>query len=158
LKQAIGGLAEKAPARPLYMRQVRQMLRSLDNSFDERSAGFRGLLDLLHQAQREGWLRLHRDHKGVWRIFPVASAPAVVPSETKPTMEVAAVAAEPSPPEAATVLDTVVEAEVVAVQQPLLEIPPPLLDEAAPREEPGMRKARKPRPRGAARRGRRKTS
>ncbi|MGH9454189.1 MAG: hypothetical protein ACRD2O_09510, partial [Terriglobia bacterium] len=31
--------------------------------------GLRGTLDLLHHAQREGWVRLQRDHKGIWRVF-----------------------------------------------------------------------------------------
>jgi uncharacterized LabA/DUF88 family protein len=71
---------EKAPNRPLYLRQIRQLLRAAGSSIDERS-GFRGLLDLLHQAQREGWLRLHRDRKGVWRAFPAGgAATAATPS------------------------------------------------------------------------------
>jgi hypothetical protein len=71
---------EKAPNRPLYLRQIRQLLRAAGSSLDERS-GFRGLLDLLHQAQREGWLRLHRDRKGVWRAFPAGgAATAAAPS------------------------------------------------------------------------------
>jgi uncharacterized LabA/DUF88 family protein/nucleoid-associated protein YgaU len=78
LRQALPSHFEKAPNRPLYLRQIRQILRTAGSSIDERS-GFRGLLDLLHQAQREGWLRLHRDRKGVWRVFP-AAAPAAVPA------------------------------------------------------------------------------
>jgi uncharacterized LabA/DUF88 family protein len=80
LRQALPGHFEKAPNRPLYLRQIRQLLRAAGSSIDERS-GFRGLLDLLHQAQREGWLRLHRDRKGVWRAFPAgAAAPVVTPA------------------------------------------------------------------------------
>ena len=72
LRQALPLHFEKAPNRPLYLRQIRQLLRAAGISVDERS-GFRGLLDLLHQAQRDGWLRLHRDRKGVWRAFPSGS-------------------------------------------------------------------------------------
>jgi len=80
LRQALPIHFEKAPNRPLYLRQIRQLLRAAGSSIDERS-GFRGLLDLLHQAQREGWLRLHRDRKGVWRAFPAGGpTPAVTPS------------------------------------------------------------------------------
>ena len=80
LRQALPSHFEKAPNRPLYLRQIRQLLRAAGSSVDERS-GFRGLLDLLHQAQREGWLRLHRDRKGVWRVFPAACpAPALTPA------------------------------------------------------------------------------
>ena len=69
LRQALPGHFEKAPNRPVYLRQIRQLLRAAGKSVDERS-GFRGLLDLLHQAQREGWLRLHRDRKGVLASLP----------------------------------------------------------------------------------------
>jgi len=79
LRQALPGHFEKAPNRPLYLRQIRQLLRAAGCFMDERS-GFRGLLDLLHQAQREGWLRLHRDRKGVWRVFPAGPAPAATPA------------------------------------------------------------------------------
>lgn len=79
LRQVLPGYFGKAPNRPLYLRQIRQILRAAGNSVDER-AGFRGLLDLLHQAQREGWVRLHRDRKGVWRIFPGTPAPVAAPA------------------------------------------------------------------------------
>jgi hypothetical protein len=75
------------------LRQIRQLLRAAGSSIDERS-GFRGLLDLLHQAQREGWVRLHRDRKGVWRVFPavasaapVAAVPAEIAAETPEVLE-----------------------------------------------------------------------
>jgi uncharacterized LabA/DUF88 family protein len=84
LKQALTSASEKSPNRPLYMRHIRQALRAVDRSFDERHAGFHGMLDLLHQAQREGWLRLQRDRKGVWRIF------AVSPTGTTPAEPAAA--------------------------------------------------------------------
>jgi uncharacterized LabA/DUF88 family protein len=86
LKQALTSASGKSPNRPLYMRHIRQALRAVDRNFDERQAGFHGILDLLHQAQREGWLRLQRDRKGVWRIFavsPTGSTP-VEPGEAVP--------------------------------------------------------------------------
>ncbi len=88
LKRALATLMEKAPSRPIYLRQVRQAMRSADTRFDERQAGFRGLLDLLHQAQREGWLRLHRDRKGIWRIFATkaeTTRPPVAPETVSAT-------------------------------------------------------------------------
>ncbi len=78
LKLALAAAAAKAPNRPLYMRHIRQALRAANKDFDERRYGFRGFLDFLHQGQREGWLRLQRDRKGVWRVFQV------VPSTTVP--------------------------------------------------------------------------
>ena len=84
LRQALAAAAAKAPNRPLYMRQVRQGMRAIDKTFDERRHGFRGMLDLLHEAQREGLIRLQRDHKGVWRIFPLAPSAAVAASPAEP--------------------------------------------------------------------------
>jgi uncharacterized protein (TIGR00288 family) len=96
LKQAVSVAAGKAPNRPLYMRQVRQGMRSIDKNFDERRHGFRGILDLLHQAQREGLIRLQRDRKGVWRVFPLAekaTAPAEpVPAASEPVAQAQAAA------------------------------------------------------------------
>ena len=67
----------------------------MNRDFDERRYGFRGALDMLHQAQREGLLKLQRDHKGVWRIHALAATPAAV--------------AEPEPAPEHTVLDVVAE-------------------------------------------------
>jgi hypothetical protein len=106
LRQALPGQFEKAPNRPLYLRQIRQLLRSAGILIDERT-GFRGLLDVLHQAQREGWLRLHRDRKGVWRTFPAAApvpAPAVPP-------ETGAEAVTEAPPEVSAELEPELEPE-----------------------------------------------
>jgi len=144
LKQAMQGQAGKSPERPLYMRQVRQLMRGLDSQFDERRSGFHGLLDLLHQAQREGLLRLHRDRKGIWRIFPPAppAAPPVAASE--PAAEAVAAPEPTLAPEEAVVAPETVEP---------LEEPPPELVLAAPEapaaalpfEAPMERKPRKPR-------------
>ncbi len=84
LRQALPFHFEKAPNRPLYLRQIRQLLRTAGISIDERT-GFRGLLDLLHQAQREGWLRLHRDRKGVWRAFPAGTITTAAASTSTST-------------------------------------------------------------------------
>ncbi|MGH9343399.1 MAG: NYN domain-containing protein [Terriglobia bacterium] len=90
LRQALSSAVEKAPGRPLYLRQVRQRLRALESDFDERRYGYRGTLDLLHHGQREGWLKLQRDHKGIWRIYPLTAttqpsttAEAGMPQETE---------------------------------------------------------------------------
>jgi uncharacterized LabA/DUF88 family protein len=80
LKTALAAAAAKSPNRPLYMRHIRQGLKTADREFDERRYGFRGILDLLHQGERDGLLRLTRDHKGVLRIFPIVVAGAAVPA------------------------------------------------------------------------------
>jgi uncharacterized LabA/DUF88 family protein len=89
LRRALSAAAEKAPNRPLYMRQIRQALRSVDPTFDERRFGFRGVLDMLHQAQRESLLKLQRDREGVWRIFPISavSPPPAAASTQQPVIE-----------------------------------------------------------------------
>jgi len=109
LRQALAAAGEKAPNRPLYMRQIRQALRSIDPTFDERRLGFRGILDLLHQAQRENFVRLQRDRKGGWRVFPVsaAAATAAAQSTQEPVTEAASEPVSPAP-------EPVVQAEAAA--------------------------------------------
>ncbi|MGD0127375.1 MAG: NYN domain-containing protein [Terriglobia bacterium] len=122
LKRALATLMEKAPSRPIYLRQVRQAMRSADARFDERQAGFRGLLDLLHQAQREGWLRLHRDRKGIWRIFATSAETARPPVTPEAVPEAPAeTLAEPS-------AETYPEAFPEPVVVPEAEFAPPETD------------------------------
>ena len=54
---------------PMYLRNVKQILRSADAAFDERRYGFVGLMDLLKACQREGLVRLERDRRGGLRVF-----------------------------------------------------------------------------------------
>jgi uncharacterized LabA/DUF88 family protein len=170
LRQALVGHFEKTPNRPLYLRQIRQVLRAAGSSVDERS-GFRGLLDLLHQAQREGWLRLHRDRKGVWRVFPAGPAPAVtaaIPAEVEVEAEVAAEVAVEAPLELESELlmpvetDVNWEAEAIPEEIPEPEEPPPpaVVEEAVPVVEPTPQpKPRKTRaPKAGAKSGKRKAS
>jgi len=176
LKRALAALMEKAPSRPIYLRQVRQAMRSADARFDERQAGFRGLLDLLHQAQREGWLRLHRDRKGIWRIFattaeaaPAPATPEAVPeapsetfvepfAETFPEPMVVP-EAEPAPPETDVVWEAVESPDETIVLEapeavPPVSKPPAETVEAAPeqkaRKAHGAKRAAKKAPRKAA--------
>jgi uncharacterized protein (TIGR00288 family) len=58
---------------PMYIRNVKQLLRAADNGFDERRFGFGGLMDLLRACQREGLMRLERDRRGGLRVFPGAA-------------------------------------------------------------------------------------
>jgi len=138
------GQAGKSPERPLYMRQVRQLMRGLDSQFDERRSGFHGLLDLLHQAQREGLLRLHRDRKGIWRIFPPAPPAAPPAAASEPAAEAVAAPEPTLAPE-----EAVVEPETVApLEEPPRELvltAPEAPAAALPFEAPVERKPRKPR-------------
>ncbi len=58
---------------PMYLRNVKQILRSADAAFDERRYGFVGLMDLLKACQREGLVRLERDRRGGLRVFQGAA-------------------------------------------------------------------------------------
>jgi uncharacterized LabA/DUF88 family protein len=159
LKSALEKGWENAPGRPIYLRQARQLMRALDSRFDERQAGFRGMLDLLHQAQRDGLLRLHRDRKGTWRIFSVVTPPTPTPtsaaSEDTVTGE-----AEATPD---STVSEGVEAAAPAVAAP--EEPPVTEAEAAgpagepaPDQEPEGPKPRKTRSRTPGKTAKRRTS
>ncbi len=84
--------ATQAPRWPMYMRQVRQYLRAVDETFDERKFGFSGIVEFLRACQKEGLLRLDRDRQGVLRVFagPNFSRPAA----TAATVEAAPEAIE----------------------------------------------------------------
>ncbi|MDE3181063.1 MAG: hypothetical protein KGM47_15565, partial [Acidobacteriota bacterium] len=90
LKQALAAAFEKAPGRPLYLRQIRQRLRAAVRDFDERKYGYKGTLDLLHHAQREGLLKLQRDHKGIWRIYQASPPPVAEMTGATPGAAMAA--------------------------------------------------------------------
>ena len=126
LRQAVAAASEKAPNRPLYMRQVRQGMRSLDKNFDERRHGFRGILDLLHQAQREGLIKLQRDRKGVWLIFPV-STPAPAAVEPWPASPPVVAATEPL-----ASADVLRSGQAPAAAEPLAAAEPAKLPEEFP--------------------------
>jgi len=55
---------------PMYLRNVKQILRQTEGGFDERRYGFGGLMDLLKACQREGFVRVERDRRGGLRVFP----------------------------------------------------------------------------------------
>jgi uncharacterized protein (TIGR00288 family) len=154
LKQALAAASAKAPHRPLYLRQVLQGLRSVEKDFDERKYGFRRVVDLLHEAQKDGLLRLQRDRKGALRIFPAAldaeqAAAAATHVSALEETEKQPSEMEPAAEEVDAPLEVVESLEVGAV-------------EAAPPEEPAeapVRRTRRSRPaRGTSKRGSRKTS
>jgi OST-HTH/LOTUS domain len=130
--------ARSKPQRfPMYIRNVKQLLRQTEPGFDERRYGFANLVDLLRAAQREGIVRLERDRQGALRVFqgpqwasasgPIEVAPEPIEATTI-SVEAAAIGDEPG---AST---PVVEAEVV-----------PQVD-AAP--QPEKRRGRRPKAAG----------
>jgi len=65
--------AKSAPRWPLYVRQVKQLVKAVDPQFDERAYGFGGIIDALRYGQRENLFRIERDRLGVVRVFPGAA-------------------------------------------------------------------------------------
>ncbi|HKW00814.1 MAG TPA: NYN domain-containing protein [Vicinamibacterales bacterium] len=63
---------------PMYLRNVKQLLRQPATRLDERAYGFGNLVDLLRAAQKEGVLRVDRDRQGVIRVFQGTDAPPAV--------------------------------------------------------------------------------
>jgi hypothetical protein len=60
----------------MYLRQMKQFIRSARPDFDERRYG--SLPELLRACQKDGLLRLERDRQGGLRAFAGASKPAGV--------------------------------------------------------------------------------
>jgi len=58
---------------PLYLRNVKQIIKQSAPAFDERAFGFANLTDLLRAAHREGIVRVDRDRQGVVRVFQGAA-------------------------------------------------------------------------------------
>ncbi|MDA1307388.1 MAG: NYN domain-containing protein [Acidobacteria bacterium] len=59
---------------PLYLRQVKQIVRAQTPPFDERAYGSASLVDLLRASHKEGAFRVERDRQGVIRVFQSGSA------------------------------------------------------------------------------------
>ena len=75
--------AAQPPRWPMYVRQLKQFIRGVDQSFDERKWGFATVMEFLRVCQREGIFRLERDRRGQIRVFPGAalqSAPVSAPA------------------------------------------------------------------------------
>src|SRR6185295_17602462 len=76
---------------PMYLRNVKQILRQAEGGFDERRYGFVGLMDLLKACQREGFVRIERDRRGGLRVFQgpqLQGAAAVVRQPVLPQPDV----------------------------------------------------------------------
>jgi uncharacterized LabA/DUF88 family protein len=77
VQRVAGILAAAAHARwPMYLRNVKQILRAAEGGFDERRYGFGGLMDLLKACQRAGVVRIERDRRGGLRVFQGSALPA----------------------------------------------------------------------------------
>jgi uncharacterized LabA/DUF88 family protein len=129
---------EQAPSPlrwPMYVRNVKQLLRQAESGFDERRYGFGGILDLLRASQRDALLRLERDRQGVLRVF--AGAALQRPSSMPPVQEAGLAESLPDTSSAAQVQP--VDAEPVGAEQAQPETPP--VEAAAPQSAPKRRRA-----------------
>jgi uncharacterized LabA/DUF88 family protein len=132
---------------PLYLRNVKQVIRQTEISFDERAYGFGNLTDLLRAAHREGIVRVDRDRQGVIRVFQgnvAAPPPQELATETSPDVPpegtaIAAAAAEIGVPLIAVEADAAADESVAFVGRKVE--PEPATAEAATK-----RRSRAPRP------------
>jgi uncharacterized LabA/DUF88 family protein len=162
--------ASTPPRWPMYVRNVKQILKSADPAFDERRFGINGVLELVRACQRDGVLRLERDRRGALRVFPGAALQRE-PVEAGPAMEspgapeetMAAVPPRGQPqasamfsggrqaPEAAPADGAVIEGEIVSAE--VESAPEPASAEAGPKPKRRRRAAaqgeKKPRSRKA---------
>ncbi len=72
---------------PLYLRNVKQVMRAATPPLDERAYGFANLTDLLRAAHKDNVVRMERDRQGVIRVFQSSSAPAVLAAASTPLPE-----------------------------------------------------------------------
>ncbi len=75
---------------PMYVRNLKQILRQADRGFDERRFGFGGLMDLVRACQRDNLLRVERDRRGGMRVFPGAALQRQAPAPALPQPDVEA--------------------------------------------------------------------
>jgi len=142
---------------PMYVRNVKQVLRNADRSFDERKYGFAGLVDLLRACQREGIVRLERDRRGGLRVFAGPALTRVVPFEPRPQPDVTeveeiaaaapSVATEALSEETSAAMDGNADHVAVAADQPVVVKPKRSRSRnaAAGARKSGARKAAAPR-------------
>jgi uncharacterized LabA/DUF88 family protein len=125
---------------PMYVRNVKQLLRAADSAFDERRYGFGGILDLLRASQRDGVLRLERDRQGVLRVFQgaVLQRPAMAPPVHEAIATEPGAAAELAAEEPAVAVEVAGEAIQAPVEAPADDATPVMeavaADAAAPVE------------------------
>ncbi|MBI2149312.1 MAG: NYN domain-containing protein [Acidobacteria bacterium] len=116
------------PHWPMYLRNVKQFIKSSAPAFDEHRYGFRSFLEAMRSAQRAGLFRMERNRQGILRVFPgnqisQLQRPSGLPGEETPVREQRAVPYD-------------VENDVVQEQLPVREAEPRPGLETAPFETP----------------------
>jgi hypothetical protein len=114
---------EAIPRWPMYIRNVKQAMRAVDPSFDERRHG--NLVEILRAVQRDGVVRMERDRQGVLRVFQGPQLrPSAVPewpaiSDSEAAAIVGVVLDEPTDPaEADGQLAVIGPTPVAPVEEP----------------------------------------
>jgi len=134
--------ARLQPRWPMYLRNLKQFIRSVDSRFDERRYGFASLHDVVRQAQRENVLRVERNRQGILRIFPGERLYEIIEPELveQPQAGAPEIEAEPltdvleaAPPDAEIEPDV---AELLAPEPDVLEEEEPNWNKADAPEEP----------------------
>jgi uncharacterized LabA/DUF88 family protein len=138
---------------PMYLRNVKQILRQTEGGFDERRYGFGGLMDLLKGCQREGFVRVERDRRGGLRVFQGSALQGVAPAAhvsrpNLPQPDVEEYENQPIDPQLAGPIETGEASE----QEPESGAPIPIdtTAELLGRAKPRKPRARAPRPTLAA--------
>jgi len=148
--------AKKTARWPMYLRNVRQFLKSADAGFDEHHLGFPTIHELVREGQRVGLFRLERDRKGVLRIFPGERIAGTAADEAG--IEAPPLAEEPATPEQASGFDQSPELPPDAAAE---SVPPSEEEDAtpqpAPEPEPPPAKTRRARAASGRTRARRKS-
>jgi uncharacterized LabA/DUF88 family protein len=106
--------AKISPHWPMYLRNVKQFIKNVSPSFDERRYGFSSFLEAVRAAQRAGVLRLERNRQGILRVY----AGSQIPQPQRQPESVPEESAPPSPPPPEVQEPIAVEAE------PILEAAP----------------------------------
>jgi hypothetical protein len=126
---------------PMYIRNVKQILKAAEPSFDERRHG--NLIELLRAVQREGLVRLERDRQGVLRVFqgqqarPHMQGIATAPIEMAEPVDAGEIETEPAEREQATPADDTPSVQTGETTEPA--------EALAPDVEPGPETGAKPR-------------
>ncbi len=123
---------------PLYLRQVKQIVRAQAPPFDERAYGFASLVDLLRAAHKEGAFRVERDRQGVIRVFQAGSA-GLVPATTAAHTDEPSVQVEPEAPALPAAVEA--PAEVNAPDAPAPAAKKPARKRAVKSDKPKAAKA-----------------
>ena len=132
---------------PMYLRNVKQILRQATPAYDERAYGYATLVDLLRAAQRDGIVRLDRDRQGVVRVFQGQQSPVSVtaaPAEAPVEFDAAAVSGVPTAPTELDEPREIVESDALTEAVPAAE---PAEGEQPVAKPPSRRRRRPPAPR-----------